>query len=757
MNRAYFAGNYYIGNNGTGRTNLIKSPVPIPGVWANYCGSARSTNKGWFLIDAAGMVFFIGFDASTLGNGATNTGLPYTVPTSIARPGSYKMVDVTGSSLTSVFLDGSDGSIWVSGSAASGSLGNNTATAVSSPVTIARPGSYFKVVGGVSANIAAIDGSNGSIWTWGLGTSGQLGDNTATTKSSPVSVKRPGSYSDVSVGNSVTLMIDGSNGSVWSTGLGTSGQLGDNTATTKSSPVSLARPGSYSKVYAGRDICFAIEASTGMIYGWGSNGTLGLLGVNNTTAGYSSPIAIARPGSYKDIACKGLSTWAIDGSDGSLWAWGVNYFGQLCDGTTISRTSPISVLGGRSYSSIKCGDDSFCAMTADGTVYVAGYDAANQLGRQVPFYTQTIIPILSSIPFSKIYNNIFLDTLGNIYCTGPNGNGSLGDNTNTDSDSLVSIARPGSYKDIASVYYSSQDSNVTCAAIDGSTGMIYTWGYNNQGQLGDSTTSTSRSSPISISRSSSYSMVSGGGLGTNFMAIDASSGMIWGWGLNSAGQLGDNTTTGKSSPVSIRRPGSYSSVLAGTSSYFIDATTGNIWACGTNSFGQLGDGSILTRSSPVAIQRAASYSKVMIAAAGSTYAIDASDGSVWAWGYNGSGQLGDGTITNKSSPISMLGGRSYIDIAAGAQTVYLLTSGGVVYAAGYNQSGQFGDNTTINASSPISLPFSNVLAIHRTPSANLILIIDATVPAVDTQPSNAVKVQGETAQFTVVAHGNPSL
>jgi len=764
MNRVYVSGNYFVGNNGAGRTTIIKSPVSIPGIWANYCDTGFLTfTKTWFLIDTTGKVFYLGTDDVNYGISGTNsTPFTSTIPVSIARPGSYSAV-ISSIGTNSAFIDGATGNIWTSGYGALGSLGNNTLTAVSSPVSIARPGSYRSIaVGGGAYTIFAIDATTGMVFGWGSNASGQIGDNTKSTRSSPVSIARNGSYSKVAPANGFTLFIDAATGNIWGTGAGTKGQLGNNTIGSVSSPVSIARPGSYRDIagtaYSGTG--FAIDASDGSLWAWGDN-TFGLLG-NNTLTPTSSPVSIARPGSYSSISATCYHAVAIDASDGSLWAWGANWHGQLGDGTSIPRSSPVSVLGNRSYISVKTGNSATVAMTADGTVYVWGYDGANQLGRQADVATNTIIPVQSNLSFSKVINNIFLDTAGNVYCTGSNGVGSLGNNSDVDSVSLVQIARPGSYSDIATTFFPGREMYSACAAIDGATGNIWTWGCNIPGAyfLGNNTDTIS-SSPVSIARPGSYRNLSGSY--GNFMAIDATTGMVYVWGSNLSGSLGDNSTTARSSPVSIARPGSYSVVYAGAdgSTLFIDAATGNIWGTGNNTYGQLGDNTKTTRSSPVSLRRVASYSKVTMSAR-SVYAIDASDGSLWAWGENTDGQLGDGTLIGKSSPVSVLGGRSYIDVvglnnAATKATVFMLDATGTVWALGDNSWGQFGNGILTGSSSPVSLSLQSVKAINSAFGFCSSFNIDALSPVVDTQPSNATKIQGETAQFSVAAHGNPSL
>lgn len=762
MNRAYFAGNYYTGAYGTGRSNLITSPVPILWAWSRFSAPISAN----FLIDTSGQVLFIGNDISALGHSGTNLASSTTTPISIARPGSYTSA-ICAASFNSAFLDGSDGSIWVCGFGSY--LGNNTTTTVSSPVSLARPGSYSAIFCGSTRGFWAIEGSTGTVYGWGYNNNGALGDNTKTTRSSPVSLARPGSYKMVNGSMSHTLFIDGATGNIWSSGLNTSGQLGNNTLNSTSSPVSIARPGSYSSVVVSTNIggdptslissSYALDAATGNIWAWGDN-TVGQLG-NNSMTGTSSPVSIARPGSYSAISAYDYVVAAIDASDGSLWSWGLNALGNIGDGTTISRSSPVSVLGGRSYISVAVGSTGTYAMTSDGTIYCIGLDSSNYFGRQATIYTTSLIPVLSALSFTKINSSIYLDSSGNVYCSGSGGAGSLGNNTMDDSVSPVSIARPGSYTDIAMTFLANSGVTHTlytaCAAIDGATGNIWIWGHNFRGQLGNNTM-TSTSSPVSIARPGSYSTISGS-VGGNFAAIEASTGNVYVWGHNGNGQLGINSLTATSSPVSIARPGSYSYVYASYfATLFIDGATGRIYGSGSNSSGQLGNLTIATRSSPVSLARPGSY-KMAVMCMASSYAIDASDGSLWAWGANTIGQLGDGTLAGKSSPVSVLGARSYVSLlgSANSSTVFMLDSSGTIWALGDNSNGQFGNGTTVSASSPISLAIQSVKFINKTSNPGTLLTIDAEAPVVDTQPSNATKVQGETVQFTVAAHGNPSL
>lgn len=231
--------------------------------------------------------------------------------------------------------------------------------------------------------------------------------------------------------------------------------------------------------------------------------------------------------------------------------------------------------------------------------------------------------------------------------------------------------------------------------------VAWSWGFNNTGQLGDNTI-VNKSSPVSVV----------GGVG-DWEDIDAGScfisgirydGSIWSWGLNSAGQLGDNTTVNKSSPVSI--VGGFTDwcqVSAGYCHSLGIRTNGTLWAWGCNTNGRLGNNTTINRSSPVSVVGGFN-DWCQVSAGGSHTAAVRSNGTLWTWGYNNSGMLADGTTVNRSSPVSVVGGfNDWCQVAAGAQSTSAIRANGTLWAWGCNFHGRLGDNTTVNRSSPVSV------------------------------------------------------
>lgn len=270
------------------------------------------------------------------------------------------------------------------GSNALGILGDNTTVSKSSPVDLSGVGNNWRQLSGGNGVSAGVK-TDGTLWTWGRATYGGLGNGSTTaSRSSPATVSGGGTdWKEVSVsnsnGNSGACAAIKFDGKLFTWGLNSSGQLGDGSTTNRSSPVSITTLDNWLHVAFGDSHVVAVTAAT-QLYTWGSNST-GQLG-NGTTASRSSPGSILGDNFGWSTIAAGGSTSAGIKTDGTLWTWGSNSVGMLGDGTTVNKSSPVSVAGGgTNWERIDIGSINTVAATKiDGTLWTWGNNDGGQLG-----------------------------------------------------------------------------------------------------------------------------------------------------------------------------------------------------------------------------------------------------------------------------------------------------------------------------------------------------------------------------------------
>jgi alpha-tubulin suppressor-like RCC1 family protein len=346
----------------------------------------------------------------------------------------------------------------------------------------------------------------------------------------------------------------------------------------------------------------------------------------------------------------------------NAYAWGGGTYGKLGDNTTVSKSSPVSVVGGfTDWVQVEAGGSHTLAIRANGLAYAWGSNSFGQLGNNTAVSSSSPVSVVGGytdwvqLSAGKVHS-LGIRANGTAWAWGNNSRGGLGDNTTVDKSSPVSVV--GGYTDWIQVSGGNKHSLGVRA-----NGIAWAWGYNNMGQLGDNTV-TSKSSPVSIV----------GGF-TDWVQLSAgsyhslgvrSNGTAWAWGNNSPGRLGDNTTVDKSSPVSV--VGGFTDwvqVSAGYSSSKGLRANGTAWAWGGGTFGKLGDNTAVDKSSPVSV--VGGFTDWVQLGGGSDHSIGLrANGTAWAWGFAGSGRLGDNTAVNKSSPVSVVGGfTDWVQVSSG--------------------------------------------------------------------------------------------
>jgi alpha-tubulin suppressor-like RCC1 family protein len=360
-----------------------------------------------------------------------------------------------------------------------------------------------------------------------------------------------------------------------------------------------------------------------------------------------SSVMLARDGSSASrVSAGGHHTCAVTDAGGDK-CWGYNGNGQLGDGTTTERHSADFVDGlRRRVTSVAAGDLHSCDLTVAGAVKCWGWNFYGQLGdgttaeRHTPDFVDGLTRGITAIATGG-HHTCALTTGGRVKCWGWNRNGQLGDGTTTDRHTPMNV--DGLTHDVAAITVGLLH---TCAVT--AAHAVKCWGYNGDGQLGDGTP-LDRHTPVFVDGlTHGVAAVSAGWYHT--CALTQAGGVKC-WGNNAAGQLGDGTTTERHTPVFV--DGLRRGVIAiAAGGYYTCALTGagGVKCWGDNKYGQLGDGTTTERHTPDFVD-GLTHRVSEIAAGPFSACAMTNAGRVKCWGYNGNGQLGDGTTTDRHTPV----------------------------------------------------------------------------------------------------------
>jgi len=493
----------------------------------------------------------------------------------------------------------------------------------------------------------------------------------------------------------------------------------------------------YSRINAG-----AIR-SDGALFMWGRN-TQGQVG-DGTTTQRSSPVQIGTDSWVLVSAGLGDSvnpghTLAIR-QDSTLWAWGSSNVGQLGDGTTVDKSSPVQI-GSSSWSVVSAGFYYSLGVKVDGTLWSWGSSTAGKTGdpNQVVNPSSPIQIGTSVASWSNVYAGKHMfgmmkagsdpNAANVLYGAGGSYTGFAWVSTSTQNfwtviwpywssstpnianavyRSKPTIALPytqSSWKATGFMTNASQTATEQVTVALRSDGILFTWGPNGFGQCGVGDTTTPKSSPVQVG-SSSWTMVATGA-GCVF-AIRADN-TLWAWGSGGNGRLGTGNTTSTSSPVQVGSS-SWTMVKGGMSSAAAIRSDGTLWTWGSGSSGVLGDGTTIAKSSPVQVG-ARIWSTISV---GDSWMVGIQAGRLYAWGGNLYGQLGQNNTTARSSPVQ-IGTRVWRDVKAGMLHCLAIDVDFKLWAWGSGSLGRLGDGTTTNRSSPVQIGTESYILISAGPN-----------------------------------------
>lgn len=347
---------------------------------------------------------------------------------------------------------------------------------------------------------------------------------------------------------------------------------------------------------------------------------------------------------WKSISMGDFSTSAIK-SDGTLWSWGNNGLGELGIGNTVNSDYPIQVGTDHDWASIAVGGHHTLAIKSNGTLWAWGWNQYGQLGDGTT--TDKAIPIQIGTDFNwksvaaDYGSSAAIKTDNTLWTWGDNSSGAVGNGNNVNQLTPVQITANNDWNSV-----SVGDAHMSAIK---NNGTLWTWGFNDSGQLGNASNASSNI-PIQTATAMGLNQWKSVSASRSYTLAIRGDGTLWAWGDNVYEQLADGTTTNKNAPIQVGTDSNWDKIAAGYFHRLATKTDGTLWAWGHNTSGELGDGTTVNKIFPVQIGIDNNWTNVTTANYGTSAAIK-SDGSLWVWGANGFGQLGDGTHNNQSIPM----------------------------------------------------------------------------------------------------------
>ncbi|MCX7570445.1 hypothetical protein OS242_10775 [Tumebacillus sp. DT12] len=635
-----------------------------------------------------------------------------------------------------------DGTVWSFGSNQRGELG--VGTTFESTYTPQQVYGLF--------NVASIDAGShhalavlqdGTVWGWGYTMSGQVNDRNAAYE--PYRTQPQKNQLDqvtaVSAGETFSLALK-QDGTVWAFGSNLYGELGQGGPTANNlhnpTPLQIPQLSQVTEIAAGDRFALAKRADNS-VYGWGEN--MGQLGIGPVSDPYvTAPVRMKEPlklrvgyksasqnsseymvqyslydyqnpalnpparfvvkrAGVEESVCNGSETTCTVSipSNARVGVFEVSAY-DLQDGTLIGSRQ-IRITNGASRSMVAVGDYHSMWRQANGTLYGYGLNSNGQLGDGT--FDMRLSPVSTLFGVTNVTagsrSTLVSKSDGTIWAFGGNSNGELGIGNTIDQTLPVQVSRVG-----GAPLIDMGSHHAMAGVLEGQLGeeevVLYSWGLNTYGQLGNGD-KANRSVPEPFIGWDSVlfgSTLTSTGFGhTLFVAGD---GKVYAVGRNDYGQLGNRTTTDSTTPVEVPYLSNVVAISAGPLHSAALTRDGSIYTWGYNASGQLGDGTFEHSSVPVKAKTGA-FNVAMDSGRGHMIST-ASDGSVWTWGYNFKGQLGNGTRTDSAYP-AKVPGLTVADISAGGERSAVIQEDGSVYMFGSNSYGELGDGTRTYSTTPV--------------------------------------------------------
>ena len=649
-----------------------------------------------------------------------------------------------------------DGTLWGWGKNTTNQLGIGTAVNVINPIQIGTDSDWSSSFS-MGQDYAMAIKSNGTLWAWGQGYSGQFGRSIRFDSSpTPIQIGNSTDWIKISAGSSHSLGIK-KDSTLWSWGNNYNGQLGLGNKITTLIPTQIGNENNWSKVAVSNNASMAIKSDK-TVWAWGrvavrdrfysdsdslttpakinddqdwksftfknkyvlllkDNGTLWLWDLVlqnpplNTFGGNQWEVSFA---STVNVASK---------KDGSIWTWGANSKGQIGNWTSNTEKFPIKYGNSYDWNKIKLGLSQTFSTKLNGTLWAWGANSNGSIGDGSKNTIYTPVQVNLGIGLDSIYPGFFttfgINTNGNLLAWGLNSSGNYGDGTTTSLYVPTIIGAERNWKKVVSGYFN------TFGLKNDST--LWSWGiYNFNGELGNGTT-TGNPFPAQIANDKKWVDVFS--CASEFTVAKKSDGTIWSWGLNEYNDVG---ITINKIPVLVSSDTNWKNISVGSNHVLGLKTDNTIWGWASNANGQIGDGTFTNRKFPVKLNNNSDW-KSISAATGYSMAIK-KDGSLWHWG------------NNISAPEKIGNSNDWVSISSSGASYYAIKNDNSLWAWGDNNSYNLNKTSTTK-----DVPFFNGFNLNYTASDTTICAGDSiTLIATANIEGNSTWSTGDTVSMITV-------
>ncbi|HRG17495.1 MAG TPA: T9SS type A sorting domain-containing protein [Flavobacterium lutivivi] len=368
------------------------------------------------------------------------------------------------------------------------------------------------------------------------------------------------------------------------------------------------------------------------------------------------------------------------------------------------------------------------ALKSDGTLWNWGEGGFGQFGNNILFdnYEPTETTLSGQYLFFNAgrINTFVIKSDGTLWGTGGNFNGALGINSTDEYSGIFNqISATTNWRQV------SASTTFTLATKTDNT--LWGWGQNNSYQMGDGTCCNDRLAPGQIGTATDWKLAIAC-TSTDVGLALKTDGTLWGWGGNGSGLVGESNVSSRAFPTLLSPDTNWETLAVGAAHALALKTDGTLWAWGVGFNGQTGDNlsPLYFRSTP---RQIGTDTWIYIACGFQQSFAIKSDGTLWAWGRNDAGQLGDGTTIERRLPVQIGTDNDWVAVAAGYQHGVALKSNGALYTWGTNDFGQLGNGSTTPQPLPTYIPIAgcslgiddvkqNAILLHPNPAKDEVMV-----------------------------------